>query len=318
MEENCAARCSSFGREGKRGDTDAFVSKHYALGACLFLALLVGCTAARNTPLPTAAPSPPPPEQALPATDAIPGWTQAQEPRTYDRETLYDFMDGAADLYFTYGFESLAVADYRGPDGGLLRVEIYRTATPADAYGLFTYNAYGDPLDLGVEGRQNESGLLFWQDHSSVLITARGTIDGATLQAFGEAVSASLPAGGAPPQIAASLPTAGLEPDSVRFFHEQMALDNFLWLGPENVLGLGPDTEGVVATYELDTGRVTLLLVTFPDTERAQEARQGLDGAGAEDLIIASATDRTLGAVFGRVDAGPGGALLDRALAAVN
>lgn len=290
------------------------MSKLCIVGTCLLLVVMAGCASARSTPAVNLAP----PEQALPATDAIPGWAQVEAPRTYDRDTLYDFMDGAADLYFTYAFERLAVADYQGPDGGSVRVEIYRTTTPADAYGLFTYNAYGEPLDLGAEGRQSEGGLSFWQDHNCVLVTARNAVDGTTLHAFGEAVSAALPAGGAAPQIAASLPPESLVPGSVRYFHEQMALDNFLWLGPENVLGLGPDVEGVVATYELDTGHATLLLVTFRDTARVQEARQRLEGAGVEDLVVAHDVGRTLGAVFGQVDASPAAELLDRALAAAN
>jgi hypothetical protein len=310
------ARRSNSGRASSRGEAGAFLSRLPILGTCLLLVLLAGCASAHDAPATVEEAVLPPPEQALPAADAVPGWTQVEAPRTYDRETLYDFMDGAADLYFTYAFQRLAVADYQGRDGGLVRVEIYRTATPDDAYGLFTYNAYGDPLDLGIEGRQSESGLSFWQDHSCVLITARSAVDGATLLAFGEAVSAALPAGGTPPQIAASLPPEGLAPGSIRFFREQMALDNFLWLGPENVLGLGPDVEGVVATYELDAGRATLLLVAFPDTARVQDARQGLEGAGVEELIVANAAGRTLGAVFGQVDAGSAAALLDRAFAA--
>jgi hypothetical protein len=169
-----------------------------------------------------------------------------------------------------------------------------------------------------VEGRWvSQSGLSFWQDHAYVHITARDAVKDAALQAFGEALSAVLPAGGALPEIAAALPLADLEPGSVRFFREQMALDNYLWLGPENVLGLGPDVEGALGTYTLEAGRATLLLVTFPSEERAEAARQGLAKAGIEELIVARVVGRTLGAVFGQVDAEPAAALLEGALAAV-
>jgi hypothetical protein len=245
------------------------------------------------------------------------GWTQDEAPRTYDRDTLYDFMNGAADLYFTYGFESLAVGDYQSPEGGWLRVEVYRTATDADAYGLFAYNAYGEPIDLGVQGRwASESGISFWQSRTFVQITARDAVDDAALQAFGEAVSAALPATGTSPTIVQALPLQDLLPDSVRFFREQMALDNFLWLGPENVLGLGPDSEGALGTYTLDTGQATLLLVAFPDEDRAEAARQGLIEAGIEELVVARTAGRSLGAVLGQVDARAADALLEGALTA--
>jgi len=298
---------------------DEVLIKCRTFGSWLLLLLwVVGCTAPKVEATTPVAPALPSPEQALPAAGAVEDWAQAEAPRTYDRDTLYDFMNGAADLYFTYGFESLAVGDYQGPDGGSLRVEIYRTATDADAYGLFAYNAYGEPLDLGVQGRwMSKSGLSFWQGRTYVQINARDAVDDAALQAFGQAVSALLPTGGTPPEIVAALPEAALEPSSIRFFREQMALDNYLWLGPEDILGLGPDVEGAVATYELATGRATLLLVTFPDAARAREAREGLAGAGVEDLVVASVADRMLGAVFGQVEAEPAAALLDRALAAM-
>ena len=313
------ARCSNSGRACKQGQVNEFLIKYRTCRAWLLLLVwVVGCAAPKNETTPPVTPALPSPEQALPAAGAVGGWTQAEAPRTYDRDTLYDFMNGAADLYFTYGFVSLAVGDYQGPDGGSLRVEIYRTATDADAYGLFAYNAFGEPLDLGVQGRwKSKSGLSFWQGRTNVQITARDAVDDAALQAFGQAVSALLPAGGTPPEIVAELPLADLEPGSVRFFREQMALDNYLWLGPENVLGLGPDVEGAVATYELATGRATLLLVTFPDAARARAARQGLADAGVEDLVVASVADRALGAVFGQVGAEHGAALLERALAAM-
>jgi hypothetical protein len=276
-----------------------------------------GCTANPDQEASPAA-SLPTALQVLPAADALEGWTQEEAPRTYDRDTLYDFMNGAADLYFTYGFESLAVGDYRGPEGGRLRVEVYRTATDADAYGLFAYNAYGEPIDLGVQGRwASESGLAFWQSRTYVQITARDAVDDADLQAFGQAVSAALPDSGASPTIVQAMPLQDLLPDSVRFFREQMALDNYLWLGPENVLGLGPDTEGALGTYTLNTGQATLLLVIFPNEARAESARQGLAEAGVADLVVARAAGRVLGAVFGEVDGKAAAELLEGALAAV-
>ena len=103
---------------------------------------------------------------------------------------------------------------------------------------------------------------------------------------------------------------------SVRFFHEQMALEQHLWLGAENVLGLQPDVDGVVAGYALDGANATLLLVVYPDGERAQDAHARLVGHGIEEFVAAQVADRVLGAVFGAVDAQNAERLIDRALAA--
>lgn len=243
-------------------------------------------------------------DDVLPAGDVIPGWQPDGEPKRYDSETLFDFMDGAADLYFTYGFQSLTVAQYStgaplSDEGRALQVEIYDTASDADAYGLFTYNSYGEPLDLGVDG-ELDSGyrLAFWQGRRYVQIVARETVDDDTLRAFGQAVASLLPQGGQRPLLLDALPQEGLDPGSVRFFREKMALDNLLWLGNDDVLGLGTDTEGVIARYARDGQNVDLLLVAFPDVQRAEQARAGLQGAGLDALAGTGIHGSTLGAVL--------------------
>jgi hypothetical protein len=245
------------------------------------------------------------------------------EPKHYDAETLFDFMDGAADLYFTYGFEALTVGQYvaDAPVGGerrAVQVEIYDMASDADAYGLFTYNSYGEPLDLGVEGELDPGyRLAFWQGRRYVQIVARESVDDDVLRAFGRAVASALPPGGRRPALVDALPQERQVPGSVRFFREKMALDNLLWLGSDDVLGLGADTEGVVARYERDGQGMDLLIVAFPDAQRAVQARAGLEGAGLETLAASGVVGRTLGAVFG-LDAPQAAAraLLEQALAA--
>jgi len=58
----------------------------------------------------------------LPAPEAAPGWTLPEAPRTYTVETLYDYIDGSADLYHSYGFRGAAVGDYRDAAGGWITV----------------------------------------------------------------------------------------------------------------------------------------------------------------------------------------------------
>ena len=239
------------------------------------------------------------------------------EPRRYDSETLFDFMNGAADLYFTYGFEGLSVGEYVDKDGRVIQIQIYDTATDADAYGLFTYNSYGEPIQLGVDG-ELDSGyrLAFWQGPHYVQIAPREEVQNAILRAFGEAVASALPQAGQRPYLVDALPQEGLESGSVRFFREKMALDNLLWLGSEDVMGLGPDTQGVVARYDLDGQGIDLLLVAFPDADRAEQARLGLEGAEL-DLVALESSDNVLGAAIGQADAETGRALLEQALAAM-
>jgi hypothetical protein len=226
-------------------------------------------------------------------------------------------MDGAADLYFTYGFEKLAVGQYEDTDGTALQVEIYRVTTDADAYGLFTYNSYGEPIGIGVDGELEDGyRLAFWQRRTFVQIVARNQVDDVALRAFGEAVTSALPEGGERPMLVEALPEDGMSPGSTRFFREKMALDNLLWIGSEDVLGLDADTEGVLARYEIGGQQVDLMLVAFPDSPRAQAAQSGLEGAEVENLAETDVRENVFGAAFSTSGQGAAKDLLARAMAA--
>jgi len=282
-------------------------------GRCVILVafMFAGCMVRGQPDLPA-------PQQALPPSDTVPGWSKSQQDRTYDKDTLFDFVNGAAELYFTYGFESLAVGTYENAGGKTLRLEVYRTATDADAYGLYTFSAFGDPVDIGTVGRRASGiGLFFWQHRTFVQIGSRDPIDDAELQAFGKAVAAALPQAGTRPALVDALPAEGLQPESVRFFREQMALENFLWLGTENVLGLGPETEGILAEYTLEGQPATLLIVTFPQAGQALDAQSGLERAGVEDLVLTLVQGDAVGAIFGQLAPEIPATVLDQALAAL-
>ncbi|NIV31826.1 MAG: hypothetical protein GWN58_20765, partial [Anaerolineae bacterium] len=58
--------------------------------------------------------------------------------QAYDRDNLYDLVNGQADSFFVYGFEQVHVQTYEGPEDGQVRVEIWQLDTASNAYGLFT------------------------------------------------------------------------------------------------------------------------------------------------------------------------------------
>ena len=64
------------------------------------------------------------------------GWSQPDTPQLYSPENLYEFIDGAADLYLSYEFQEVSVADYRGAGKAAVTVEIYRHSTPTQAFGI--------------------------------------------------------------------------------------------------------------------------------------------------------------------------------------
>ncbi len=252
---------------------------------------------------------------ALPDADVLPGWQTAGSAEVFDYENLYDLVNGQADAFFAYGFERVVVQNYENAEGAVVGLEIWQLATPADAYGLFTASIAGAPVAIGNAGDADLGRrLAFWQDRYYVRVLARQELPQTDLRRFGESISAALPAGGEPPPLTDRLPPQGLVERSALFFHQEISIQNTLWLGGENLLRLSPETDGVLAQYDVDGARAHLLLVQYPDEEGASAGLTALEGSPIDGPVAADARDNLLGAVFGSVDRATASTLLTEAL----
>jgi hypothetical protein len=253
---------------------------------------------------------------ALSATRLPSPWTPQGEIELYGAENLYDLVNGQAYAYFVYGFEEAAVQTYENATGETLRVEIWRTATHEDAYGLYSGYRSGSPVAVGNEGDTDFGRRLgFWQDRYNVRLFALQPVPDEDLLAFAEAVAHELPSGGDTPEVVDFLPPDGLDERSIVFFHEDLTLQNYLWLGGENPLGLSRETDGVLARYEWDEMDFQLLLVQYPDTSASLTGLEALESTTVDGLLMAGVRDDLLGAVFGPEEGTIVSELLSAALA---
>ncbi|UCD17951.1 MAG: hypothetical protein JSV44_03330 [Candidatus Zixiibacteriota bacterium] len=95
----------------------------------------------------------PGPETFLPATVSGGSLQRVSEIRTFVGESLWEYIDGGAELYYLYNFISVATADYKRGSVEIL-VDIYCFRSPDYAYGLYSMLRSGDAetIMLGVEG----------------------------------------------------------------------------------------------------------------------------------------------------------------------
>ena len=130
------------------------------------------------------------------------------------------------------------------------------------------------------------------------------------LLAAAQTISAQLPTGGEVPEIITLLPPKG---ENARFFYEELSIQDYVWLGGENILGLGPDTHGALARYALPGGDGWLMLIAYPDAQRAQAGWQAMQAADLPDLAAFELQGVRLAAVFGPVNASSAAALVTAA-----
>ena len=81
------------------------------------------------------------------------GWKQMDEIQTFTSKTLYEYINGAADLYLMYDFQELKVAEYQNGKKVSVTVDVYRHKTPIHAFGIYSQERLPDAnfLDIGAQ-----------------------------------------------------------------------------------------------------------------------------------------------------------------------
>ncbi len=77
------------------------------------------------------------------------GWIPLDDMQVFHNDELYNYIDGAAELYFEYGFSYAIIQDYKNKDGGIATVELHRmNPILLPAYGIcnFLFGVYADTL----------------------------------------------------------------------------------------------------------------------------------------------------------------------------
>jgi len=140
----------------------------------------------------------------------LPGRAVPQDQATfYKPDTLYQYIDGGADIYLLYEFRSLLHQDFKSSDTELT-ADVYDMGKPEDAFGV--YAAERSPgykfMPIGVEGYRGEGILNFLQDHYYVKLSGSGPNTRVLLDQFALTLSGRI---GGPRTVPALLEKLPLE-----------------------------------------------------------------------------------------------------------
>jgi hypothetical protein len=211
-------------------------------------------------------------QKALPAK--VMNWTKAEEDQFYDSQTIFDYIDGAGEVYRAYNLQRCLSRRYVAPEGPALILDIFEMASSYDAFGVFTYDPDGDALPLGQGGVYRSGWLGFWKDRFFISLYADEETDAAikALRELAGKLASLIKKEGPKPPILSRLPKKGLQAGSVRYFHDHPVLNRHYFVSTENLLHLGSQTEAVLSNYQLKEGAALVLLVKYPEADKAAEA----------------------------------------------
>jgi hypothetical protein len=165
---------------------------------------------------------------ALPAGGFAVGWVMDEKPALFTEDTLFDHINGEAELYFPYGFDSLATARYvkKGAADTGIAIDVYRMGSLLNAFGIWSnYRKAETPVcAVGAECVLSVSQMLFYQDRYFVKVQATGSAvpPHDVFLACGNAVSRSLPAGKGRPGETDLLRVRGVVPKTDRYVPQSL------------------------------------------------------------------------------------------------
>lgn len=97
----------------------------------------------------------------LPEVDS---WKFSEAPQNYFPETLFEYINGAAEIYLAYDFAELIVGQYeKGNSEHSLSIEIYDMGNEKNSFGIYSAERFQDSnfISIGNQGYLEEGTLNF-------------------------------------------------------------------------------------------------------------------------------------------------------------
>lgn len=193
------------------------------------------------------------------------GWKQSGEIQTFMPKMLYEYIDGAADLYLAYDFQELKVAEYLNDKKASITVEIYRHQSPTNAFGIYSQERLPDAnyLNIGAQGYIDKNILIFLSGSYYIKINSynTGADDQEVLQTFAEKIEENSGEKGSLPPILSSFPPEGKIKNSEKFI-------------ARNFLGYSFLKTAFTADYDLFGQKFKLFLLDCRDRDECRNIVQ--------------------------------------------
>ncbi len=208
-------------------------------------------------------------DQLFPGPGFEKGWSWLGKPKNYIPENLYNYINGEAELYLSYGFQECATLTYfwGNPDDTSFVVDIYDMGTPINAFGL--YSVYRHPgyqyEAIGTEAVVSDFGIKYYQGSYVIELKAGDSSEKTrqAMEAVAKQLSGRIPDAAEPPALLTLLPLEAQVDKTLKYTANEMLNQAFLPAGLE-------------ATYRIRDEDVMGFAVLFNDAEGAKTGLEGL------------------------------------------
>ncbi len=198
----------------------------------------------------------------------IDGWKLTEDPQIYNPDTLFEYIDGAAEAYLGYDFQQLLVSNYdkEGTESSVT-IEIYDMGSPLNAFGIFSSERYPEipEVPFGLAGYLEGEVLNFISGPYYIkLLCYNGEERTADyLREFAGAVDMKIKDKGSWPALFKLFPTANLIKNSEKYIKK-------------NFMGFDFLANGYAVSYHLDGGQYEAFIIEAKTESEARNSLQKL------------------------------------------
>jgi hypothetical protein len=214
------------------------------------------------------------PELSAMLPDSIDTCHKITDDRNFNRQNLYGYIDGGAELYLSYGFIQGLHREYESKNGIKIIVDIFDMASAKNAFGVFSHSRESEETDFGQGSQFFEDALIFWKDRYYISVSTLGQDNAITekISKLGRYIEKSITTIGEPPPLIGLLPVQGLQPESVIYFNHYVWQNSHCFIHDENILNIDSLCDALLAKYRTGKESLCLLLIKFISVQDSKKA----------------------------------------------
>lgn len=176
------------------------------------------------------------------------GWSRVGEAEVYTPDTLFELINGEAELYYPYGVKRTISAKYalEGEADNPVYLELFEMASPLDGFGIYSNyrSEKSDPVAIGNGGFASSTEVMFHQGPYFAQLNVATVQDSRQqLESCARALSKALPPAGPAPELLGVVDSPAIVPGTAklamqsllgyRFFRHGFAAEIYLDGTPE-------------------------------------------------------------------------------------
>ena len=236
------------------------------------------------------------------------GWRQIGSPQIYTRKTLFNRINGQAELFFKYGFQKsvFSICQNKKNSRDQIELDLYDMGNALQGFGIFSRFRSGDrSAGVGLESYLEDTSLLFYKGKYFVMLYATEA-DSSVLIRLAKTISSEIPDSSRSPKEIDSFPKNGLKPGSIEYYPGGLLGYQFFERGFQGVyLEKAEEEEKVEAEIKAkgrDKDRTKngqkefkLFLAIFKDSQKANKALEDFkDNLGKKGKVSSVETSSML------------------------